>query len=176
MLPKNHIEKRFDPRPTTYRDAINLISAQWHLDVERLRCAAPADTLSGSQSQVMYATKTKPTGWNMSEFIGIAKDRRGVVVRNGKQVRAWHYRIMKSQPMIQRTKVRHGTLNGIACEFLVTQDPGRTRRAYAYFWWGGELLFFQTGTALMDTGEAITYADAKLPGNSHSTKVECLAP
>ncbi|WP_321948239.1 hypothetical protein [Paraburkholderia sp. J10-1] len=97
---------------------------------------------------------------HLNEFVGYEKDRHGMVKRSGKRVQAWHYRIMKSQPMIQWTKVRHGTLNGSAYEFAVTQDNGRTRRAYAYFWWGSELLFFQTGTTLMNEGEAISYTGA----------------
>ncbi len=62
--------------------------------------------------------------------------------------------------MIQWTHVRRGTLNGTGYEFAVTRHNGCPRTAYAYFWWGSELLFFHTGTETMVDGEAIIYKSA----------------
>lgn len=90
----------------------------------------------------------------MTGFVGYEKDRRGLVARGGVQVQVWHYRVMHSKPMIRWSKSRMGTLNGEPYVFAVTQ--GR-ERAYAYFKWSQELLFFSTGAQTLADGESIVY-------------------
>lgn len=89
------------------------------------------------------------------------KDLRGLVTRGDTLIRALHYRVMISQPKISWNRTRTGTLNGAPYEFAVTQDPGNTKKAYAYFLWDGEVLYFATGTTLLDHDEAIAYAPAQ---------------
>jgi hypothetical protein len=91
----------------------------------------------------------------VTDFVGYEKDRRGMVTRGGEQVQVWHYRVMQSQPMIKWSKSRMGTLNGEPYVFAVTLGRGR---AYAYFKWRQELLFFFTGAQTLSDGEAIEYA------------------
>jgi hypothetical protein len=51
-----------------------------------------------------------------------------------------------------------GYLNGSPCRFTVTQDQAMgTRNAYAYFQYGGELLFFPTGKTLLEPGTPVSY-------------------
>lgn len=95
----------------------------------------------------------------MAQYEGSNKDRRGFVSFGGQMVQAWHYRITESQPEIEWTNYRVCTLNGRRYEFGVMQDgTDGTGNAYAYFWWKGEILFFQTGTTILKHREAIGYA------------------
>ncbi len=88
---------------------------------------------------------------------GCQRDRRGIIHREtGEPIQAWHYRLSRSQPMIKWSQSRSGTLNGLAYVFAITKGQGR---AYAYFQWDDELLFFCTGAEPLRDDETINYVE-----------------